>query len=213
MFGKLINTWNNYGFEIILGLCVAFIIIIGLYYKFSGKKGTYSKSVYIPTTLSRKKYEGYAPSKKQRDSKGEIECRRVLEHLFRRPFNKSRPDFLRNPVTGGNFNLELDCYNRDLRLAVEYNGAQHYKYIPYFETEFIENKPEAPVKALVQLAYVLPRNSLHLLPHNIYEKLIIEHSNWYQLNYDILWTYCKYFWESHIILPRIDINVLNDIIK
>ena len=42
-----------------------------------------------------------------------------------------RPDFLRNPVTGGNFNLELDCYNEELNLAVEYNGVQHYKFIPY----------------------------------------------------------------------------------
>ena len=66
------------------------------------------------------------------ESKGEKECRKVLENLFNKPFSKSRPDFLRNPVTGGNFNLELDCYNQELSLAVEYNGIQHYKYVPYF---------------------------------------------------------------------------------
>jgi hypothetical protein len=66
------------------------------------------------------------------DSKGEIECRRVLEKIFNKPFNKARPNFLNNPVTGGNFNLELDCYNEDLQIAVEYNGLQHYKYVPYF---------------------------------------------------------------------------------
>ena len=134
MFTRIINIWNSHGFEIILGLCVAFIIIFGLYYKLSGKKGNFSKRVYIPPSFSSKKHKGYStePVKKQKDSKGETECRKVLEYMFRKPFNKARPDFLRNPVTGGNFNLELDCYNRELRLAVEYNGAQHYKYIPYF---------------------------------------------------------------------------------
>jgi hypothetical protein len=39
---------------------------------------------------------------------------------------------LRNPVTGNNFNLEIDCYNPNLKLGVEYNGVQHYKYVPYF---------------------------------------------------------------------------------
>ena len=65
------------------------------------------------------------------------------------------------------------------------------KYIPYFDNEFIDNKAEMPVNPLVQLAYVLPRNSLHLLPHNIYEKLILEHPDWYRLDYNILWAYCN----------------------
>jgi hypothetical protein len=58
-----------------------------------------------------------------------------LEDLFGVPFSKERPDFLRNPVTSDGRdtnNLELDCYNSGLKLAVEYNGVQHYKYVPYF---------------------------------------------------------------------------------
>lgn len=131
MFSKLIDMWNNHGFEIILGLSVAFILIVGFYYFLKGKKGSFSKRVYIPTALRGKSTYNRSSSGKT-DSKGETECRKVLEYIFRKPFNKARPDFLRNPVTGGNFNLELDCYNESLRLAVEYNGAQHYKYIPYF---------------------------------------------------------------------------------
>ena len=71
-------------------------------------------------------------SSNRKDSRGEIECRRVLEKIFKRPFNKIRPNFLNNPVTDGNYNLELDCYNDDLKIAVEYSGRQHYEYTPYF---------------------------------------------------------------------------------
>ena len=65
-----------------------------------------------------------------KDSKGEIECRRFLETIFQVPFPKARPDFLRNPVTSQN--LELDCFNPTLRLGVEYNGQQHYNYTSFF---------------------------------------------------------------------------------
>lgn len=63
-------------------------------------------------------------------SKSESECKNILERLFGIQFNKTRPDFLKNDVTGRN--LELDLYNQELKLCVEINGKQHYEYIPYF---------------------------------------------------------------------------------
>jgi hypothetical protein len=66
------------------------------------------------------------------DSSGERECRRVLARMYNRPFEKARPDFLRNPVTGGSHNLELDCYDERLGIACEYNGRQHYEFVPFF---------------------------------------------------------------------------------
>ncbi|QHR78525.1 core protein 5 [Lymphocystis disease virus 4] len=63
-------------------------------------------------------------------SKGELICKQTVEKLTGKLFVKTRPGFLLNKVTGRN--LELDCYNAELKLAVEYNGEQHYKYKPFF---------------------------------------------------------------------------------
>ena len=136
MISKLKKLWSEKGFEICLGLCISFLILFGLYNLLRGKDGTCSKkgqyytapSYYPKPTQQHKTRHGGRP----KESKGERECRRVLQSLFKRKFPSSRPDFLRNPVTGGSFNLELDCYDRLLKLAVEYNGIQHYKYTPYF---------------------------------------------------------------------------------
>ena len=40
-------------------------------------------------------------------SRGEAECRRVLENKFNAPFPNTRPYFLRNPVTGRRFGVRL----------------------------------------------------------------------------------------------------------
>jgi hypothetical protein len=67
-------------------------------------------------------------------SKGEERCKIYLEKALKRPFNKIRPNLLKNKVTG--HNLELDLYNEDLRLGVEYNGLQHYKFCPGIHKNF-----------------------------------------------------------------------------
>lgn len=137
MITKLKEIWKNNGFEIILFLCISFILIFGIYHLLKRKHGTYNSKDYyfqIPNkTITKSKIIPKVIHKiNPKESKGEAECRRVLHKIFRKPFTSERPDFLRNPVTGGSFNLELDCFNKELRLAVEYNGIQHYKYVPYF---------------------------------------------------------------------------------
>lgn len=125
MFEKLSKFWNKYGFEITAGLCILLLLVLAIFR--IGKKGTWSSSGYSPTMPK-------ATRRPPRESKGELECRRVMESLFNKPFNKIRPNFLRNPVTStsGDINLELDCYNPELKIAVEYNGIQHYKQSDFF---------------------------------------------------------------------------------
>ncbi len=65
-------------------------------------------------------------------SNGEKLCRRVLQEIYRKPFDNIRPYFLKSPKTGKN--LELDAYNHDLKLAIEYQGPQHYKFMSYYHS-------------------------------------------------------------------------------
>jgi len=132
IINKIKSYWNDNGFEILVLIIITFLLLFGACNKIRGKRGTWSNSFYYSNSVQDFSIEQNIKKPKGKDSKGEIECRRVLEHIFRKPFNKSRPDFLRNNVTGGKHNLELDCFNSQLRLAVEYNGQQHYKYVPYF---------------------------------------------------------------------------------
>ena len=80
------------------------------------------------------------------------------------------------------------------------------KYIPYFDTEFIEKEIISyPVSEIVQLLYVLPNQSLHLLPKEINEKV---DKTQYPTDCDFVWAYCRYFWEAHVELPELDIDEL-----
>lgn len=63
-------------------------------------------------------------------SNKEGECCTALEDIYGVQFDTVRPEWLRNPKTGKN--LELDCYNDKLKIGLEYQGEQHYKFPNHF---------------------------------------------------------------------------------
>jgi 5'-3' exoribonuclease 2 len=105
----------------------------------------------------------------------------------------------------------------DWRWCYKYNYPPLFTdlihYVPYFDANFVEYKEANPVSDLVQLCYVLPRQSLHFLPVKLYNNLLKKHSEWYNTNCEFVWAYCKYFWESHVNLPEIDIDELETFVK
>lgn len=115
-------------------LAIMLLIMIFLMNWMTGSKGTFVDHTNMMWDLVGKKGPTQdtpqTSEKKSFESKGERECRRVIEKLTGQPFPKERPSFLLNGISGQN--LELDCFNQDLKLAVEYNGEQHYKFIPFF---------------------------------------------------------------------------------
>ena len=62
--------------------------------------------------------------------------RLFFEHIFNSKFNKEYPNWLTNT---SDRKLELDGYNKKLKISFEYQGVQHYEYIPYFHKNGIDD--------------------------------------------------------------------------
>lgn len=128
------SLWHQYGWHILLsGLFLALIIlfIINMYYNDTTETTTISWQDIYEHFISLFFRPAVAPvahrrPRSQTSSKGEMGCKEFIEFYFQKPFVKIRPDFLKNPITQEN--LELDLYNDELKLAIEYNGSQHYHY-------------------------------------------------------------------------------------
>lgn len=120
-------------------------------------------------------------SKDSGDSIGEKISRYHLEKTLNRKFPKTRPDFLKNPIT--NTNLELDCYCQELNLALEYNGKQHYEFVPKFhktKNDFYNQKYRDEIKKrlcyengidLIEVPYKISHEEIPLYIDASLEKL------------------------------------------
>jgi len=93
--------------------------------------GNFSGHINVRTGL----VDGLCPEclRLEKGSIGESLLRIVLEEFTSCSWSSVRPDFLKNPKTG--YNLELDCYNRKLNAAFEFQGRQHYEPIEFFGGE------------------------------------------------------------------------------
>ena len=121
--------------------------------------------------------ERVIPKKGKVCSKGEKLCRKAIEEIYNKPFPTCRPDFLKNPETKRN--LELDCYNEELKIAVEYNGIQHYKW-----PNFTNQKVEDFVKQIRRDKFkvdMCDANGVYLItvPYNIPDKKIKSYIEYY----------------------------------
>ena len=111
-------------------VCWLLLALFGLYII----KNLFSESFKAPAILDSYFTPPVPLDKVKNESSGETLCRKLATDAFQVPFIKIRPDFLKNNVTGAN--LELDIYNEGLKLAIEYNGRQHYDYVPFFHKNY-----------------------------------------------------------------------------
>lgn len=81
-----------------------------------------------------------------------------------------------------------------------------FQYIPDWETTMIPENNNKPLQPETQLAYVIPFQSLHLLTKEKRNKLLKKYPHFHSNNFELKWSFCKYFWEAHVCFPNIDIN-------
>jgi hypothetical protein len=138
LFFTLKKWWDHNGWTYLFLFSIVFIFLYWFFFTRFHANGTSTANLnHILNTVSNGLQSTAPPSSLQPPSpfrnssscfmsKGEKVCKEFLEFTFHKKFEKVRPEFLRNPVTG--YSLELDLYNPELRLAIEYNGKQHYHY-------------------------------------------------------------------------------------
>lgn len=123
--------WSYDTFILLFEIFVIMMVIsMVIYYYRNEEDGTAEFQGINLTSNEFKKQQRRKIKYRTQKWKHEEKCREILERIYGRKFPSVRPSFLKSPVTGEN--LELDCYNPDLRLAVEYDGVQHSKYTPAF---------------------------------------------------------------------------------
>lgn len=132
---SLQRFWDENGWTIIFIVSIVTIFFVWLlrgFFHMQASSDVNGESILerifnfrSPTIATRTSLSRPQP-RPQKTSRGEMECKKFVEFYFQRPFVRIRPDFLTNPIT--NNALELDVYNDELKLAVEYNGSQHYNF-------------------------------------------------------------------------------------
>jgi len=88
-----------------------------------------------------------------------------------------------------------------------------YSYIPYFNSEFVTLENSDILNDKLLLCHVLPKKSLGLLPSKIHNYLLNNYEYLYKTDYNIVYAFCKYFYEGHVIFPEFNVDEFNNAIK
>jgi hypothetical protein len=123
----------KFRWEVLVVISIVIVIIFAfasLLFKTTPGTFTDVEQELVPDSAYLPAYAKNMGDVKRFESEGERISRACLENVFNLPFSNVRLDSIQNSNTGKN--LELDCYNEHLKLALEYHGVNHYKFIPFF---------------------------------------------------------------------------------
>jgi hypothetical protein len=118
------------------------IVVVLIIYFLITKKDDKSRSFFDLISEGQKFKKRFKSGKKKGVAldTSEEKCRKIFEKIYNCKFEKIRPDWLKNPETQRN--LELDGYNAEIKtplgkgLAFEYDGQQHHDYSPHFHKSY-----------------------------------------------------------------------------
>jgi len=125
----------------------------------------------LKTQQKRKKWLSYKQKKKHKYGEREERVRSLTEKLFYPlKFPSVRPDWLLNPETKKP--MEIDLYCKELKLGLEVQGQQHYKYKENFhktKENFLKMQQRDALKRvilkkvgirLIEIPYYIPNDNL-----------------------------------------------------
>jgi hypothetical protein len=107
----------------------------------------------------------------------------IFERKFKANFEKVRPSWLHS----GKGNMELDGYNENLKIAFEYQGRQHFEFVPEFhktKREFLNLKRRDKLKKLLCKQEGIKLFIIKTVPTNSKPEKIISFIN-QEINYQL----------------------------
>jgi hypothetical protein len=100
--------------------------------------------------------------------------RNIIELFTGKQFSKIKPKWCKNDLTGAL--LELDGYNKELKLAFEYNGKQHYEYDPVFFHKNMQVFDEQEYRDFIKIKQCHKNNvNLMIIPYIVTSKQLPEY--------------------------------------
>jgi len=142
---------------------------------------------------------------------------RSLFHIHPTKKNEMIPNVVLNYLESLEWTMKY--YSGD---CIDWNWKYKYNYSPLISdiikygkkqiTKIQFKKNTIPVSELTQLCYVTPSQSLDIIPFKL-RKELIKYSNLYPEDCYYVWAFCRYFWESHAVLPEIDISFIEKLVN